>query len=246
WLDLVEFHRTGNVFKAESDLELSKYSERGNQLHNKLAFGTIENPLTAFYDSSGRGLQFSNYDMLRKYQEQRLGDSCGGKVTEYSLCGTIDSLEVRGTMDAFDLSTGTILEIKTRSKATFPYFSEKKHKFQVLVYYFLVKNYDTTKNFDGFPADYLSDYVKVQYYSQDNDGFMGELVIHIPYEMPRFKHILKSFADFWLGTRPPFYSLKQCKFCRYAASACYFYKRFYRHDFKRKAAPDDGAEDEQS
>ncbi len=246
WLDLIEFYKTKKVFRGESDDSVSEFSVRGNEIHNQLAFGMADNPLTDFYDSNGRGLQFANNNVLKRYQQQRVENLERGKVTEYSLCGTIEGLEVRGTMDAFDLSTGTIVEIKTRSKPTFPYFNERKNKFQVLAYYFLVKHYDTARNFDGFPAGDLSDYAKVQYYNQDDDTFMGELVIHVPYEAPRFFHVLRRFTEFWMGKRPPNYSLNHCKFCRHAASACYFYKRFYRMDFKKKVAHDVNAEEEQT
>lgn len=221
WNYILEFHETREIVQ-----ENTIYSKRGDELHNELAFGSIESPLEEFKDGTA-SLQWRNETTLREYQANRLASIHDGKITEYSLVGEICGLKIRGTLDAFDLATGNIIEYKTRAKPTIAYLHEKKNKLQALCYHYLIKTYNTALNHPGFPVSALSDHVRVIYLYQETGAMIGEQVIHVPYESYRFQRTMESFKEFWTGKRKPSFSLQYCFLCKYK-ERCYFHKRFYK------------------
>nr|MDO8113432.1 hypothetical protein [Candidatus Sigynarchaeota archaeon] len=207
-------------------------------MHNELAFGTKTSPLVDEFRKGNSFLQWRSIEDLNKYQQNRLASIHDGKITEYSMLGEIAGLKVRGTFDAFDLASGTLLEFKTRARPTIPYFHEKKNKMQLLTYYFLVKNYNKELNCKDLPVEKLSEYAKIQYISQADHRLLGELVIHVPYETERYMKMMKFYKEFWLGTRRPAFSLKYCVFCKFQAN-CYFHKKFYHPGFYKPGKNED-------
>lgn len=225
WHQVEELYTTHQVTQTES-----KYSIRGNLLHNKLAFGQEESP---HQNDGPSNPQWRNHDKLKEYQQERLQNPHENKITEYSLTGEIEGLKVRGTFDAFELETGKLLEYKTRAKPTIPYFHERKNKMQLMTYYSLLKDYNKEWNNKDFPVETLSDYAKLQYVYQETEELLGEYIIHVPYEKQRFLKNIRSFKEFWMGERRPKFSLKYCYFCIYKEQ-CYFYKRYYRTNTRKK------------
>lgn len=223
WNQLVELYQHNEIKETDSP-----YSRRGVELHNLLASGATE-PVDPVGE---QGNHWRAPDSLHQYQAERLASPYNGRVTEYSLMGEIDGLKVRGTMDAFELMTGTVIEIKTRAKPTIPYYHEKKNKMQVLGYYFLLEEYDTSLNCPDFPVEALSDRAKIEYYYQEDSSLLGLLIIHLPYERDRFFNTMRYFKQFWTGERPPRYSFKYCRYCTFKES-CFFYQKYYREDFKK-------------
>jgi hypothetical protein len=226
WNYILDFFETGDVVHEDTE-----FSARGNEIHNELAFGTSESP-TEQYRTGGGYMQWHSLDALHKYQQQRLDAVHDGKITEYSVVGEISGLKVRGTFDALELASGTLIEVKTRARPTIPYVHERKNKMQVLTYYSLLKNYNKELNDPNFPVEKLSEYAKVRYYHQEDQRLLGELVIHVPYEIERFLKAIEYFKEFWFGKRRPVFSLKYCIYCRFTNS-CYYYKKFYRHQADR-------------
>jgi hypothetical protein len=223
WNDLLDFHEMGEVESAETPASL-----RGTALHNLLAYGTEDDPLVEFRDpATGHFLQWRDAETLRAYQANRLQNPRDDRVTEYSLCGQISGLQVRGTLDAFDLESGSILEYKTRARPTIPYAQERKNRIQSMVYYYLVKNYDKIVNDPDFPSGSISDYVKIQYFYQSDCRLLGEYVVHVPYEAYRFLQYIDSIKAFWQGFRPPTFNLAACPSCRHNTT-CYQAKKHSR------------------
>ncbi|MFX0098929.1 MAG: PD-(D/E)XK nuclease family protein [Candidatus Hodarchaeota archaeon] len=229
WHQVEELYTTHQVTQKES-----KYSIKGNLLHNRLAFGTDESPINEFSDGPSFP-QWKNFDNLKEYQGNRLQNVHDNKITEYSLAGEIEGLKIRGTFDAFELETGTLLEYKTRAKPTIPYIHERKNKMQLLIYYFLLKDYNKELNNENFPVDTLSDYAKLKYFYQETEELLGEYVIHVPYEKQRFLKSIRSYKEFWMGERKPRFNLKYCFYCIYKEQ-CYYHNRYYRTNSRRNGA----------
>lgn len=231
WNYILDFYETGEVVQEDTE-----FSAKGNEIHNLLAFGTTDSLMEKYRDGKSY-LQWRNPDELHKYQQQRLSSIYNGKITEYALVGDISGLKIRGTFDALELDSGTLIEIKTRARPTLPYVHERKNKMQLLTYYFLTKNYNKALNEPGFPVDKLSDYAKIQYYHQADQRLLGEIIIHVPYEAERYLKAIEYFKEFWFGKRRPTFSLKYCIYCRFTNS-CYYYKKFYRPPPQRPGASD--------
>jgi hypothetical protein len=237
WNYIVDFYETQELI-----LEDTTYSLKGNEMHNELAFGSAISPLDEFRDGNSF-LQWQDLDHLKSYQQNRLNDVHDGKITEYSMIGEIAGLKIRGTFDALDVESGTLLEFKTRARPTIPYFHERRNKMQLLTYYYLVKNYDLAQNDTDFPASRLSDYAKIQYLYQKDSSLLGELVIHVPYESTRYFKIIEYFKEFWFGQRRPTFSLKYCTLCKFC-NRCFYFKRFYRSNYTNPRTKDQ--QDEES
>ena len=153
--------------------------------------------------------------------------------TPYSIRGNeIHNQLAFGTKE-YALNQSRLSRFLVTVRPTFPYFHERKNKMQIMTYFALLSNYDTTLNVPDFPTNTISEYARIKYIHQETMNFMGDYVIHVPYELPRFMRIINSFKEYWHGMRRPNFSLRYCRYCKYK-QACYYYKRYYKERSKHE------------